>query len=289
MIRRRVAVIQTDKHGGHKLGLCSPEVVLPADDEIGRPAPYTPDLTAFQKVLWNWYLDDIEAVMRFAAGDEVVLFDLGDQTHGLKYPEHLMTTRLADQIIIAVANEMPWFEFDNVVKARFAKGTGSHVFGQGSAEIIITEQLRALYPERDFRCLYHGVADLGGVTLDWAHHGPGPGIRDWTRGNQVRYHLRDLVYRQRRHAEHWPARLYVRGHRHSWARETLYETWQGEEYIYDLFTLPSYCGLGDYGQQMLQSLPFQSYGLVAIELLDGEVGRIKPYMRVQDIRTWERL
>lgn len=40
---------------------------------------------------------------------------------------------------------------------------------------------------------------------------------------------------------------------------------------------------------MLQSLPFQSYGLVAIELLDGEVGRIKPYMRVQDIRTWERL
>jgi hypothetical protein len=313
---RVVAVIQSDKHAGHKLGLCNPDTVLPADDEVGRPYPAKPDLSPFQEALWSMYSEDLAGALQFADGDEVIVFDLGDQTHGLRHPDHLMSTRLADQMIIARHNWAPWLGHRNVRTFRFSKGTGVHVFGEGSSELLVAEMMgegpsgvahaemtndaESRVAERlprsglDVRVLYHGLATLGKddrgqtVGLDYAHHGPGPGMRDWTSGNQVRYYLKSIIDEQRRLGTK-PARLYCRGHRHAFVHESLHEFWAGELYDYDIFTLPSYCGMGAYGHKATFSAPYQWFGSVAIEIVDGQVGRFRKLVHCRDLRTWEAL
>ena len=316
MTRRTIAALQSDKHANHKLGLCNPEAVLPADDEVGRGQDIQVSISPFQHALWDMYTEDVAAVLEFAAGDEVVVFDLGDQTHGSKYPDNQMSSCMADQFAIARANWAPWMLKPNVRRFRFSKGTGAHVYGEGSSETILaaelayfmaataagatpydndaTEnklaaQMAKLDPGVDVRAVYHGVADVDGVRIDYAHHGPGPGMRDWTQGNQVRYYLRSLVLEQRRMGLP-PCDVYVRGHRHAFIHEALLsEMWDGDLYDYHMVTLPSYCGMGAYGLQATFSAPFQWFGTVAVEILDGAVGRIVPYVHCVDIRSWEVL
>jgi len=284
---REILLVISDTHGGHDLGLCNPETVLPADDEIGRPVDAAVQIGAFQELLWRFYVRDLEKARGFTDGAPVTLLHLGDVTHGQKHPEHLMSTRMADQILIALANFEPVFKLLNIQRVRLAKGTGSHAFGEGSSEILVAELLKQSNDNLDVRCLYHGWVEMGGIGVDYAHHGAGPGIRDWTRGNQVRYYVRDLVARQRRNTQKLPARLYLRGHYHAFVWETWHEEWRGKTYSYDIFSLPSYCGMGNYGHQVTRSVAFQDFGMLAIELVDGQIRRIRPLKRRIDIRTRE--
>jgi len=309
-VTRTILALQSDKHAGHRLGLCNPEAVLPADDEVGRPVDVPVAITPFQRALWDMYTEDVAGVLEFAGGDPVIVFDMGDQTNGTRYPDNLMSTRMLDQFVIARANWAPWMLKPNVRRFRFSKGTGVHVFGEGSSETILAQelayfaaataaydqatdetrvatQLRELDPGVDVRAVYHGVAEVDGVRLDYAHHGPGPGMRDWTQGNQVRYYLRSLILEQRRLGA-VPADVYVRGHRHAFIHEALLsEMWDGDLYDYHMVTLPSYCGMGAYALQATFSAPYQWFGTVAVEVLDGAVGRIQPFVHCVDIRTWE--
>lgn len=177
MVLRTVVAVVSDTHGGHKLGLLNPETVLYEENESGDLVPYTPELTATQEYLWKAYLDDMAEVWSWANGDRLVLIHNGDATQGLRYVDHLVSTRLADQIEIGVMNLRPWFEHAGVTVVRMTKGTGSHVLGEGSSEILIGQQLAALYPDVDVQVVYHGLLDVDGVELDYAHHGPFPGSR----------------------------------------------------------------------------------------------------------------
>ena len=133
MGKRVVAALQSDKHANHRVGLCNPDTELPADDEAGRPVPVQVSISPFQEALWELYAEDVEGVLRFADGDDVVVFDLGDQTHGHKYPDNQMSSVMADQFVIARANWAPWMGHPNAKWFRFSKGTGAHTFGEGSA------------------------------------------------------------------------------------------------------------------------------------------------------------
>ena len=316
MSTRTVAALQADKHANHKLGLCNPDTVLPADDEVGRGEDVPVAISPFQEALWEMYTEDVAGVLEFAGGDEVIVFDLGDQTHGNKYPDNQMSNNMADQFAIARANWAPWMLKPNVRRFRFSKGTGAHTYGEGSSETILAAELayfmtamaagatpyggetaetqlaadlRSQDQQMDVRAVYHGVAEIDGVRIDYAHHGPGPGMRDWTSGNQVRYYLKSLVLEQRRMGLP-PADVYFRGHRHAFIHEALMsEMWDGDLYDYHMVTLPSYCGMGAYGHQATFSAPYQWFGTVAVEIVDGEVGRIKPFVHCRDIRTWEVL
>jgi len=290
MSRRVVLALQGDKHAGHTVGLCNPATILPPpDDGTGEGKPTKVKTNAFQRAIWRLYTADIRAVLEFADGDPVVVIDIGDQTQGKGHTDNQMSSRMADQFYIALANWDPWMNKPNVKTLRFAKGTGSHVYGEGSAELLIAKHLQGQYRALDIKTIYHGVIDIMNIKLDYAHHGPGPGIRDWTNGNQVRYYLKSLIMEQRRLGKK-PCELYVRGHRHSFVHEAiLSDTWAGRLYDYHIVTLPSYCGLGAYGVRATFSAPYQWFGTVAIEIIDGEVGRIKPFVHCRDIRTWEAL
>lgn len=238
--------------------------------------------------MWHIYLEHIEGVKKFAGGDEILLFFIGDATHGKRHIQHLVSNRMADQITIAVANLRPWMQLKNVTTCRLAKGTGSHVFDEGSSEILVASQLQAEFPVKNIATLYHGLADVDSVKIDFAHHGPYPGSREWLRGNVARYYLRDLMMREIMAGE-TPPHLVVRAHYHTLVTETLTIRADGKAYKSELLILPSYCGLDQYATRVTRSVHKITNGLMAYEVVDGDLLRECELVELLDIRTKEVL
>ncbi|NLH79041.1 MAG: hypothetical protein GX465_18635 [Acidobacteria bacterium] len=286
---RKVIAVVSDTHGGHRLGLLNPETVLYEEDAEGNLTPYTPKLTATQTYLWDLYLDTIAEVRDYAGDDMLILIHNGDITQGVRYPEHLVSTRLADQITIGTQNLRPWFLLADVRWARLSKGTGSHVLGEGSSEIMIAEQLSALFPDADIQAVYHGLLDVDGVEVDYAHHGPYPGSRAWLRGNVARYDLRSMMLDVLSSGK-TPPRVVLRAHYHQWIPpETLGLEFMGEMFWSTLALTPSFCGMGSHGHQATRSTAQQTHGMITLEIVDGRLGEIRAFKRSMDLRTKEQI
>lgn len=286
---RRILAVVSDTHGGHKFGLCNPDVTLYDEDAEGNLTPYSPQLTAVQGHLWELYLEGIGQVVELAGDDPVTVIHVGDPTHGNKHPEQLMSTRAADQLLIAAANWAPWFEqVRNLGQVRLTVGTGSHEFGEGSASILIADALMREYGEVDIRAVYHGLADIGGVTVDYAHHGPGAGIRSWLHGNNVRYYLRDLMMREVMRGNQ-PPDLVLRGHVHTRSFERVsVETAEG---LYEsaILVMPAMCMLTDYARQVTRSVMTVTNGIAIFEILEERLSAPTFVTRTVDVRTKEVL
>jgi len=248
---RKLLAALSDTHAGHRFGLMDPSVTLYDEDEQGNLIPYTPEPSAIQRWLWRCYQDDVANAMAFANGDPLVVLHNGDLTWGRKYARELVSTREADQILIAVANMQPWFEYDDLQAVRFSHGTGSHAFYEATAAVLVSEQLRALHPDTDIGVVRHGLLSLDGVRVDYAHHGPTPGIRQWTQGNQLRYYLRSLMNDEIIRGRE-PPRVVIRSHYHTYCRETL-RVHGACEWVSDIVVTPAYCGLSEYAQQATRS------------------------------------
>jgi len=274
----------SDTHGGHKLGLMSPDVELEDVDEEGTPVPYTPKPTATQEYLWRIYQEDRESVAELAGEDEIVVLHCGDATHGDKYPEQLVSTRKADQVLIGAANLAPWAELTGVRTMRLVVGTGAHNFSEASAEVLIRNLMQARYPGLDFGVIWHGLAEVEGVSIDYAHHGPGTGIRVWTSGNQVRYYGRSLML-QEIVAGRKPPDVIVRGHYH----EPIVERVPVGEYECTVIVLPAYCGLSDHGHQATRSAHEIHNGIVVLRVCGSKVLDVTRFCRSVDLRTKEVL
>lgn len=227
MSDRRILVALSDIHCGNQLGLLNPETVLEREDAEGKLEQWSPALTRTQEYLWALYQSHIRQVVELAAGDDVVVLVNGDITQGMKYLTLLVSTVPLDQLIIARDCLKPWLAYSNVQVMRLVRGTASHVYGEGSSERVMARWLQDIFPLRDIRSLYHGLVDVGGVVVDYAHHGPGPGIRDWTQGNQLRYYLKSLVATEVKRGRE-PARLVIRGHYHRFWPETIHEEIRGQ-------------------------------------------------------------
>jgi len=286
MTDRCILVAMSDSHGGSQLGLLNPATVLHREHADGTIEKWKPAPTATQQMLWALYMEQMAQVDELAAGDDLILFHVGDLSQGNKYPALLVSNRLADQIIIAEDNLLPWFTRPNLRAARLAMGTGSHTFGDGSTEVLVADALQRQYPDLDIQPLYHGLANVRGVRIDYAHHGPGPGIREWTAGNQVRYYLKSLVHGDLRTGQD-PPDLVLRGHYHTYRRESIYQRINGQDRAFEMLLLPGYCGMGDHGHQATRGAWEQHFGLVAFEIAYGKVIEIHPFRVVVDLRTRE--
>jgi len=275
-----------DTHGGHKLGLMPPDVVLYDEDENGALVPYTPELTATQKWLWECYEEDLARLEEIAGGDEIILIHNGDATHGDKYPEQLVTTRKADQLRIAAGNLKRAAQVKGVSKMRLLIGTGSHTFGEGSSPLILSDLLQPTIG--DVKCLNHGLFSVDGVKSDVAHHGPGAGIRQWTNGNQLRYYVRSLMNDALIDGDK-PPDLVVRAHFHTYCRETVRMTTKQGVFKTEALILPSYCGMSAYSRQATRSASRIGCGMAVAEIVYGVLVDIYPLVRVVDLRTKEEL
>ena len=284
---RRLVAIFSDTHAGSRLGLMPPDVVLWDEDEEGNPVAWTPKQSAVQEWLWRHYTADMDAAWMLADGDPLLLVHNGDLTQGRKYPTELVSTRESDQITIAVANIARWFDRRGIQAARLIHGTGSHGFNEATADQLVAAQLRAMHPGRDIVTVRHGLFTVDGVLIDCAHHGPSPGIRQWTNGNQLRYYATSLMNDELLRGR-VPPRVVVRSHYHTYTRETVRV--HGEhEWVTDIIVTPAYCGMNEYAAQATRSAYLISCGLVVIEIVDGALREVHALTRAVDLRREETL
>lgn len=284
MTHRRIVVIMSDSHAGHRLGLLAPGVTLHDESENGQLVEYQPEPTAFQSWLWEQYEGWLGEISAWAAGDEMIVYHNGDLTQGVKFAEQLVTTRQADQVLIAMGNLAPWLELPNVTTFRMIAGTNGHVFGEASSEILAARWLRDKYPGKDIEVMYHSLAEVDGCLLDISHHGPNQSSRVWLSGNMARYYTSDAVMRSLLKGE-TPVNVYVRSHVHTPVSEAV--TVEGHEAR--IVITPPLCGLGDYARKATRSISSISVGLAAIQIIDGEPTKPKMFTKSIDIRTKEIL
>lgn len=285
---RTILAVLSDTHGGHKLGLMNPTVTLQAEDESGNLVPYQPTPTASQDYLWSLYKDCLAQVQNIAQDSPVVAIHNGDIAQGNRFMSELVSTRMADQIIIGAANLRPVVEMENLSALRFAVGTEAHVFGEGSAEILVADSLTKEFHHKDIQVVHHGLCEVGGASVDYAHHGPPKGARSWLTGNVARYYLQSLMLEALAGGE-VPPRLVFRGHYHGWICETVTLTFGDKEYVSTLIVTPSFCMMGEHGHKATRSIGTITNGMAAVEIDNGNVVKIHRLARTLDIRTKERL
>lgn len=277
----------SDTHAGHKLGLANPNTEL-EEIENGTVKKYHPRLSETQKFMWDTYEWGISEVIKLAREDEIVLIHNGDPTHGKAAFLETMTNKLSDQLLIAQANMEVWLQYPNIHTVRFAAGTGLHELGEASSQILIANALRKGYPDLDIGVVYHGLLDIDGFTIDYAHHGPNVGIRKWLEGNELRYYLRSIMIGEVLEGRK-PPNLVLRGHYHVYRKEYLELNANGKTYESWAVILPGFTFKDDYTRRATRSEFKQGIGIMAFELLDGHLYKGHRFTRTADVRTKEIL
>lgn len=285
MKSRYIVAILSDIHSGHRLGLCNPKTVL-EDITNGKVTTYNPQLTETQNFMWEVHEWGKEETIKLAGKDDVILIHDGDPTHGKAPFLETMTTRMSDQFAIAEANFDVWMKHKNVKMVRFAAGTGVHEMGESSSSLTIADALRRSYPEKDIGVVYHGLLDIKGFTIDYAHHGPNVGSRSWLTGNELRLYLRSVMMSEMM-SGHRPPHLIIRGHYHTYRREFLEISSNGNFIESWAMLLPGFTFKDDHTRRATRSDFKQTVGMVALEIVDGNLVRTFPFIKTVDIRTQE--
>jgi hypothetical protein len=280
---RYIVAILSDIHSGHKLGLCNPKTKL-EDNNNGKITQFHPDISETQKFMWEVNEWGKEETLKIAGKDDIIFIHDGDPTHGKASFLETMTTRQSDQILIADANFDFWVKHKNVKMIRFAIGTGVHEMGEGSSSTVIAKILQTRYPDKDIGIVYHGLLDIKGFTVDYAHHGPNVGSRKWLEGNELRLYLRSIMMGEIMGGNR-PPHLVIRGHYHTYRREFLEMGMQGKLVESWAMLLPGFTFKDDYTRRATRSDFKQTVGMIALEIIDGTLTRTFPYIKTVDIRT----
>jgi hypothetical protein len=271
-----VVVCLSDTHGGYRLGQLSPDAILTDD--------YKPALTASQKYLWELQTNACKFIKRYANGAPITIIHGGDPCHGIKYAQELVTTVPADQIKIAVANWRPLLNMTNVLRVRCATSTEAHSMGESSTDNLVVDVLRNEYPGVDFAVHHHGLINIGGFTIDYAHHGPGSGSRAWLTGNVARYYLTSIILSAIM-SDSRPPDLVLRGHMHTYTDETVSKG----KYRSRIITLPALCMPGRHAIQVTQSLDRVTVGMMVFKIDQGHLVDERQLFQTIDLRTRENV
>lgn len=251
---RIILVLFSDMHSGFKLGVCTPE----AAEAIGART------NEIQDWLQAIMAKALETATALAGEDEIIVIHNGDVTHGDRHLVEVMTTRIADQLLIAKHNLKPWLALPNVKRMLLSYGTGGHEFEEGSATSIIADVLREGHPDRVIEEGYHFLLDVDGAGVDIAHHGPHPGSRLWLSGNVARFYLRDLMLQHIVRMETPPV-LVLRSHVHTAIDEVVtVGEWESR-----IIITPPLCIPGDYAHKATRSIGSVKCGVVITEIVDG--------------------
>lgn len=278
------------------MGLLNPDVTLHEEvplflDDGSKDIvlePYRPTLTLAQKTLWADLENDLGNLVELARGDPVDMLHGGDLAQGTEHWGELVSTRFADMIEIAAANLRPILDLNksgelNLRNFWIAKGTGAHTEGEGSLELIVAKQLSAEY-DFDVKVAYHYLLDIDGYVVDSSHHGPGPGTRNWLRGNILQLYTLSLIMDEL-DAGRNPPDLVLRHHFHQYVRRwSTKMTHLGTTETLSVIC-PSYCFTNDYARKVAKSPPRITIGQLAFELLDGKLYDTHEFLRTYDMRV----
>jgi len=218
----------------------------------------------------------------------LIYLNIGDQTNGFKHPGNWVSTNPASQYTIARANMEPILKMKQLRAIRFIKGTEAHEGMESYASDELQLDYKLKYPQLDIKTVWHGVIDINGFVIDAAHHGPGPGSREWLRGNVARLYLQDRIMRELIAGNEAP-QLYVRGHYHSQIWVTIHHPIDRGFITSDLILVPSMCGLGAYARQVVQSTRYLSNGMVVLRVEGKRIIETAWFTQTLDIAKKELL
>jgi hypothetical protein len=276
-----------DIHSGHKLALLNPKTELREETEDGDIIYYNPRLTHTQEYLWELFVNGCTKTKEIANGKDIIVLYDGDLCWGKKYPEELVSTRVADQISMAVSVFSYLIDILQPKILRIVTSTNAHNFGEATADILVTDQLKSMYPNCNIEIVFHGLGTLGGIQVDYTHHGPPPGKRAWLKGNEAMIYLNNIMMGDIM-AGKTPPRLFLRANYHEYVEVTKTIRVKSKVYRSTLIVLPSFMMLSDHARQVCKSPSEVVNGMVAFEIINGKlVGDFQPLIQTVDIRTKE--
>lgn len=274
-----------DTHGGHQLGLLAPGTQKITEGPNGEIKWVEIPLNAYQEYLWNdIYVPAIERVGKITKDYPLISLWGGDMMHGNRFPDQTITTSEYNQVLIVKHFCEPILNLPNCKTVRIAAGTGAHEFTEHSGPLLVAELLRGMYPNTDISANYQGEADVCGYKIDYAHHGPGEGIRIYLNGNNVRFYLSDLMIRCLSEKIE-PPDLVLRGHVHGDQDESFHIG----QFYGRILVIPSMCGMSFHGRKATKSRFLVPNGFVLLEVTDGKLTNLWKFYRKNDVRTKEKL
>ena len=281
-------VVLTDIHSGYRGGLLLPDTLVYDELEDGTEVERELGLTPIQEYLAELNSENIHRFTEWIGDLDVYLLFLGDPTHGVKYVSEVSEPSIYNQVLIAVHSISSWLELDCVVGARLASGTDSHEFENGAATKLVTKLLKGAFPKKDIALVTHGLLNANGAVVDYAHHGPGKGIRVWTYGNVARLTTQSLMIRELLN-KNTPPDLYLRGHFHSLVSEVATVYTNNKVYQSRIVVAPSMCWMTNYAKKVTRSEFEITNGVVGFKVIDGELTMPKFFTNTVDMRTKERI
>ena len=290
---RKIIIARGDTQSGHAGGLLNPETVVPTVDldkngkkvvsgyEDVKPNPV-------QRRMWQWTQADLKEVRKLAGNDEIVFIEMGDMTQGNVFKDDLAEASLSKQVWISFYNSKPWLDLPNVRRMRAVKGTGVHVWGEGSTETILTFMLQKEYPKKDIRISDHYLLNIDGFILDISHHGPGAGMRNWTRGNAFELYVKSILLDDL-NALRIPPHVILRAHKHEFTYAHAIHQVNGRVWELPGFIVPPQCFIGSHAQKVMNSPSTMGVGTLALELINGKLYQWHALTHYVDLRTEEVL
>lgn len=291
--RRVIVAVRGDTHAGHSGGLCNPETQLPEldispDGQVIIAAWNPVSLRPVQARLWEWHEQDRGEIEALAGRDDLILFEMGDLTQGVKYLDDLDKPSISEQVFGGMWNLAPWLEMKSFRGAFLVNGTGSHTWGPDGSESLLTMLLKQRYKGRRIDIVQHWLLSVGGFRFDVAHHGAGAGIRAWLRGNVFDLYLKSILMDCLMNGTERPD-MVLRAHVHTPTKGVGRLQSGGQVWELPGWISGPYCFIGGHGQQAAKSPGGMTISMMAFEIVDGRLLETHQFTRSVDLRVKEAI
>ena len=151
---------------------------------------------------------------------------------------------------------------------------------------MLTHMLKVLYPDKKIEIADHWLLDLDGYVMDVAHHGAGPGSRNWLKGNILKWYTESLMQDCIDLQEPVPD-VVLRAHHHEPIYTRGVHQTGGRVWRTDAFITPPFCFIGSHAQKVIRSPGRMSVGMVALEVVNGKLLDWHFFLRTIDLRVRE--
>ncbi len=286
-----IIAVRGDTQTGDASSLLNPETPIPAYeiDDAGERVQVgirNPELRPIQDRLWKWHEQGREDIGKLAGEDPIVLLEMGDMTQGNRFSDDLAENNLSAQVIESIWSVKPWMDMPNLISVYVTRGTGVHVWGEGSSETLVTGNLRLMYPDKKVQIADHYLLTIDNFTIDIAHHGPFPGSRNWLKGNVVELYAKSVMMDDIA-AGKQPPNAMLRAHFHEMIyRPVVYQA-GGNCWEMPTWITPPYCGINSHAVKVAKSPARMGVGLLALEIVNGKLYDWHKFTHVIDLRARE--
>jgi len=275
--------IETDHHANNKWGLLQPGTLIEEIAPDGTEYFEEPDLNPEQEFLHALRSEALKGVKKIVGKNPIDFVFLGDAHQGTKHVTQYVSQLSSASTRIMIENFRPIFKQLNIRNAEVLFGTAAHDGMGFTHPKSLVMALRAEFQKSDIRLSWHTDIDVDGYVINCAHHGSGTGLRNWLKGNEMRYYLKSLVEDYKDQGE-VPPNLVLRGHFHGYHWETIRKYLPSGFSQTDMLLVPSLCGMGAFAKQVTKSRTDIINGSLLLEIRDGKLFDVHEFLAYRDLK-----